>query len=63
MKAKVKKPFKDKYLNIVYQKEEVIEITTERYEEINSTNHGVLVESIEEKPKAPKKASNKSKRR
>lgn len=48
MKAKVLKQFKDKYTKELYKKGQVIEVTNERYEEINSTAHGILVKVIEE---------------
>jgi len=48
LKAKVLKQFKDKYTKELYKKGQIIEVTNERYEEINSTAHGVLVEAIEQ---------------
>lgn len=48
MKAKVLKQFKDKYTKELYKKGQIIDVTNERYEEINSTAHGVLVEAIEQ---------------
>ncbi len=48
MKVKVIRQFRDKYTNQLYQKGRIIETTKERYEEINSTAHGVLVEKIQE---------------
>lgn len=48
MKAKVLKQFKDKYTKELYKKGQVIEVTNERYEEINSTAHGILVEKLDE---------------
>ena len=46
MKVKVLRRFKDKYTKQVYDKGQIIEVTNERYEEINSTAHGILVEPI-----------------
>lgn len=46
MKVKVLRRFKDKYTKQVYDKGRIIEVTNERYEEINSTAHGILVEPI-----------------
>ena len=48
MRVKVLKRFKDKYTKKIYEIGEIIEVTNERYEEINSTAHGVLVEKIQE---------------
>ena len=46
MKVKVVRRFRDKYTKQVYDKGQIIEVTNERYEEINSTAHGILVEPI-----------------
>jgi len=54
MKVKVTKPFRDKYTKIVYPKGQEIEISNERYDEINSTAHGVLVEEIKTQKKSKK---------
>ncbi|CRZ34594.1 hypothetical protein DFR55_101360 [Herbinix hemicellulosilytica] len=51
MKVNVIKPFRDKHTKVVYQKGQEIEVTNERYEEINSTAHGVLVKPVEVKAK------------
>lgn len=48
MNVKVLRKFRDKYTKEVYEKGDIIEVTNERYEEINSTAHGVLVEKIQE---------------
>ena len=48
MKAKVLRKFRDKYTKEIYETGQIIDITHERYEEINSTAHGVLVEAIEQ---------------
>ena len=48
MKVKVLRRFKDKYTKQVYDKGRIIEVTNERYEEINSTAHGILVEKLDE---------------
>ena len=48
MKAKVLRKFRDKYTKEIYETGQIIDITHERYEEINSTAHGVLVKAIEE---------------
>lgn len=51
MKVKVLKKFKDKRKKKIYEKDEMIEVTKERFEEINSTSHGVLVEEIKKTTK------------
>ena len=48
MKVKVLRRFKDKYTKQLYDKGQIIEVSNERYEEINSTAHGILVKAIEE---------------
>lgn len=48
MKVKVIKKFIDKYTKEVYEIGQIIEVTNERYEEINSTAHGILVEKLDE---------------
>jgi len=55
VKVKVIKPFSDKYTKVIYQKGQEIEVSNERYEELNSTAHGVLVEEV----KTPQKKSKK----
>lgn len=49
MKVKVIKDFRDKYTKKIHEVGEEIEVTKERYEEINSTAHGILIKKIEEK--------------
>jgi len=46
MKVKVLRKFRDKYTKEIYETGQIIDITHERYEEINSTAHGILVEPI-----------------
>lgn len=48
MKAKVLRKFRDKYTKEIYETGQIIDITHERYEEINSTAHGILVEKLDE---------------
>lgn len=48
MKVKVLRKFRDKYTKEIYETGQIIDITHERYEEINSTAHGILVEKVEE---------------
>ena len=47
MKAKVLKQFKDKYTKKLYKKGQIIDVANERYEEINSTAHGILVKKLD----------------
>ena len=49
MKVKVVKKFIDKYTKEVYETGQIIDITHERYEEINSTAHGILVEKLDKR--------------
>lgn len=46
MKAKVIKPFKDKYTKVRYNEGELLTVTKERFEEMNSTALGILVEEV-----------------
>lgn len=46
MKAKVLDGFRDKHTKENYTKGQIIEVTKERFEEINSTAFGILVEEI-----------------
>lgn len=48
MRVKILRKFRDKYTKEVYEKGDIIEVTNERYEEINSTAHGILVEKLDE---------------
>ena len=50
MKVKVLKNFRDKHTKRNYKIGEVIEVNQRRFEEINSTAFGVLVEEIKEMP-------------
>lgn len=47
MKVRVVKKFVDKYTKEIYEAGQIIDITHERYEEINSTAHGILVEKLD----------------
>ena len=59
MKVKVIKKIRDKYTNLLHEIGQDIEITKERFEEINSTAHGVFVEEIKEEKKTTKKSTKK----
>lgn len=48
MKVRVLRVFKDKHKNCRYSVNQIIEVSPKRYEEINSTSFGLLVEEIEE---------------
>lgn len=56
MKVKILKPFTDKYdLAVKYRVDNIVEMTADRVEEVNSTRRGQLVDVVsggEEKPKA-----------
>ena len=49
MKVKVLKRFRNKYSKKIHEKGDVLDITKKRFEEINSTSFGVLIEEIKEK--------------
>lgn len=51
MRVKVNKMFVDKETKTLHKKGEEIEITKKRYQEINGTSFGILVEEITEKSK------------
>jgi len=57
MRVKVLKAFRDRYTRILQIPNTEIEVTKERFEVINSTSLGILVEEIKEKKptKKPKK--------
>lgn len=55
MKAKVIDTFRDKYTKENYKKGQVIEVSKRRFEEMNSTAFGVLVEAVSEKPEQEQK--------
>lgn len=46
MKVKVIKPFRDKHTKVVYVKGQEIEVTDDRFKEINSTKVGELVVAV-----------------
>lgn len=48
MKVKVLKEFIDKDTKILHEKDTELIISEERFEEINSTAHGILVKEIKE---------------
>lgn len=53
MKVRVIKPFRDKYTKVVYAKGQEIDVTEERFEEINSAALGPFVKSVGESEKKP----------
>lgn len=55
MKVKVIKPFKDKNEDVIRNQGDVLIVSKERHEEINSTKFGVLVVGVTEETKQPKK--------
>lgn len=52
MEAKVLKRFKNKYSKRTHEVGEHIEVTKKRFEEINSTKHGKMIEEIKQPDKA-----------
>lgn len=54
MKVKVLRTFRDKDTNSLHKKGTEIEVTQKRYEEINSSSFGILVEEIKEKKSTKK---------
>lgn len=48
MKVKVLRTFRDKDTDLLHRKGNKIEVTKKRFEEINSTSFGILLEEIEE---------------
>lgn len=54
MKVKVVKKFKDKHTKDLHEVNEILTISKERFEEINSTALGVFVKEIKEKKAAKK---------
>jgi hypothetical protein len=46
MKVKVIKPFRDKHTKVVYKTGQEIEVTDDRFKEINSTKAGELVVAV-----------------
>ncbi|HHY42565.1 MAG TPA: hypothetical protein GX514_06935 [Thermoanaerobacterales bacterium] len=54
MRVKVVRNFRDKYTKKLYKVGEELEVTKERYEEINSTAHGILVKEMPEKKRKAK---------
>jgi hypothetical protein len=55
MKVRVIRTFRDKHTKVVYQKGQEIEVTKERFEEINSTALGPFVEQIKPSESLPAK--------
>ena len=58
MKVRVIRPFRDKHTNEIRRKGQEIEVTKERFEEINSAALGPFVEAVVE-PKEPTKPATK----
>lgn len=54
MKVKVLRTFRDKDTSTLHRKGKEMEVTKKRYEEINSTSFGILVEEIVEKKSTKK---------
>jgi len=60
MKAKVIKAYRDKITKRIHKPGEEIEVTKKRFEEINSTKHGIFLEEIAE-PQKPQKPAKEDK--
>lgn len=54
MKVKVIKQYIDKNTRDLHKINDELTITKERYEEINSTAHGIFVEEIKQSPRKAK---------
>lgn len=50
MKVRVIKTFRDKNTRKIHKAEDEITVSKERFEEINSTSFGILVEEIKTEP-------------
>ena len=59
MKARALKPFIDKKEGVTRKTGDTFVLSKERYEEINSTKFGVLVEAVAEETAKPKKKPKK----
>lgn len=55
MRVKVLKRYKDKYTHDFHKEDEILTISSERYQEINGTALGIFVEEVKEKKKPTKK--------
>ncbi len=62
MKVRTLKLFNDLQSNKLRKPGEIFDVTKERYEKINSTSHGALVEVIEDESKEEKSQDKKSKK-
>lgn len=60
MKARALAPFDDLKEGVPRAKGDVFEVTEERFEEINSTTFGTLVETVEEKAATRKTTARKT---
>lgn len=59
MKAKVIQKFKDKNTKEIYKVGQEIEVTKERFKEMNSTPNGQFVEEVKQPKEEPKKEPKK----
>ncbi len=46
MKVEVLREYEDKYSGNIHKPNEILEMTEERYQEINGTAHGIFVKEI-----------------
>jgi len=61
MKVKVLSKFRNKFSKRVHLKGEEIEVSEDRFKEVNGAGHGKLLEKVEEKENKDKKEDNKKK--
>jgi hypothetical protein len=54
LKVKVLRTFRNKYSKKIHKKGDILDISKKRFEEINSTSFGILVEEIKEKKSTKK---------
>ncbi len=59
MKAEVLREYEDRHTGNLHKPNEILEMTEERYQEINGTAHGIFVKEIAE-PRLTKKAAKKA---
>ena len=55
MKAKAIKPFQDRKEGVIRKLGDTFTVSAERFEEINATQFGVLVETVAEEAAKPKR--------
>ena len=61
MKVKVIKPFKDKHTKVIFQPDQVVEVTKERFEELSSSALVPFVEAVTNTPEKKQVKNQKTK--